>query len=83
MPSLARSRRRLRIGWLTLPASQFRILNYRFGESGTGEVWVSISQGSVLDNVNRWLEQFAANPVDQAALEKLPTVSLAGSAEFL
>lgn len=67
-------------GWLALPASQFRILNYRFGESGTGEVWVSISQGTVLDNVNRWLKQFAAAAVDQAALDKLPTVSLAGSA---
>ena len=33
----------------------------------------------MLDNVNRWLKQFAANPVDQAALEKLPTVALAGS----
>lgn len=68
------------VGWLALPASQFRILNYRFGESGTGEVWVSISQGTVLDNVNRWLKQFAAAAVDQAALDKLPTVSLAGSA---
>lgn len=67
-------------GWLALPASQFRLLNYRFGESGMGEVWVSISQGSVLDNVNRWLKQFAASPLDQAALEKLPKVSLAGSA---
>ena len=47
-------------GWLALPASQFRLLNYRFGESGMGEVWVSISQGSVLDNVNRWLKQFGA-----------------------
>jgi autotransporter-associated beta strand protein len=28
-------------GWLALPASQFRLLNYRFGESGMGEVWVS------------------------------------------
>ena len=68
------------VGWLALPASQFRILNYRFGESGTGEVWVSISQGSVLDNVNRWLKQFGRDPLDQAALEKLPTVTLAGSA---
>lgn len=66
-------------GWLALPASQFRLLNYRFGESGTGEVWVSLAQGSVLDNVNRWLKQFGANPVDQAALEKLPTVTLAGA----
>jgi hypothetical protein len=67
-------------GWLALPASQFRLLNYRFGESGMGEVWVSISQGSVLDNVNRWLKQFGANALDQAALEKLPNVSLAGAA---
>ncbi|MGL4400991.1 MAG: hypothetical protein ACRCXD_14060 [Luteolibacter sp.] len=67
-------------GWLALPASQFRLLNYRFGESGMGEVWVSISQGSVLDNVNRWLKQFGASALDQAALEKLPTVSLAGAA---
>ncbi len=67
-------------GWLALPASQFRLLNYRFGESGMGEVWVSLSQGSVLDNTNRWLKQFGASPLDQAALEKLPTTSLAGSA---
>lgn len=66
-------------GWLVLPASQFRLLNYRFGESGMGEVWVSLAQGSVLDNVNRWLKQFGASPVDQAGLEKLPKFSLAGS----
>ncbi len=66
-------------GWLALPASQFRLLNYRFGESGMGEVWVSLAQGSVLDNVNRWLKQFSAPPIDAAALEKLPAVTIAGS----
>jgi len=66
-------------GWLALPASQFRLLNYRFGESGMGEVWVSLAQGSVLDNVNRWFKQFGAEAVDQAALAKLPTVTLAGA----
>ena len=66
-------------GWLALPASQMRLLNYRFGESGTGEVWVSISQGSVLDNANRWLKQFAAPPIDAAALATLPAVTIAGS----
>ena len=65
--------------WLVLPASQIRLLNYRFGESGMGEVWVSVSGGSVLDNVNRWLGQFAAAPLDAAGLAKLPTVSLAGA----
>ena len=66
-------------GWLALPASQFRLLNYRFGESGMGEVWVSISAGSVLDNVNRWLGQFGAERIDQAALEKLRSVPIANS----
>jgi hypothetical protein len=66
-------------GWLALPASQFRLLNYRFGESGLGEVWVSIASGSVLDNVNRWLKQFGTAPLDQAAFGKLRGVSIAGA----
>ena len=66
-------------GWLALPASQFRLLNYRFGESGLGEVWVSLAQGTVLDNVNRWLKQFGAEAINAAALAKLPAVAIAGS----
>lgn len=66
-------------GWLALPASQFRILNYRFGESGMGEVWVSLSAGSVLENVSRWLGQFGAEPIDAAALGKLRSVPVAGA----
>lgn len=66
-------------GWLTLPASQFRLLNYRFGESGMGEVWVSIASGTVLDNVNRWLNQFGAPAVDAAGLAKLRSVPIAGA----
>ncbi len=66
-------------GWLVLPASQFRLLNYRFGESGMGEVWVSLASGTVLDNANRWLKQFEASPLDQAALRQLPTLNLAGA----
>lgn len=65
-------------GWLAQPASQFRQLNYRFGETGMGETWVSVSQGTVLDNANRWLKQFGKSPLDQAGLAKLPTCSLAG-----
>lgn len=67
-------------GWLVQPASQFRLLNYRFGETGMGEVWVSISSGTVLDNANRWLKQFGKNPLDSAGFAKLPPCSLAGSA---
>jgi hypothetical protein len=65
------------LGWLVLPPSQFRLLNYRFGESGMGEVWVSLASGTVLDNANRWLRQFGAEPLDAAALAKLSTVPIA------
>ena len=66
-------------GWLAMPASQFRLLNYRFGDSGQGEVWVSLANGTVLDNVNRWLGQFGARKLDPTALEKLPSAMIAGS----
>jgi hypothetical protein len=66
-------------GWLARPPSQFRLLNYRFGETGMGEVWVSLSSGSVIDNANRWLKQFGKSPLDQAAFASLASVSLAGS----
>ncbi len=65
--------------WLALPASQFRLLNYRFGETGMGEVWVSLSAGSVLDNTNRWLAQFGESPLDAAGLSELRTVPIAGA----
>lgn len=62
-------------GWLIQPATQMRLLNYRFGESGLGEVWVSISSGSVLDNVNRWLTQFDTPNVDGPGLLAMRKVS--------
>jgi hypothetical protein len=68
--------------WLALPASQFRLLNYRFGESGLGEVWVSIASGRVLDNLNRWLNQFGEAPIDESGLEKLRSVPIAGTTGF-
>lgn len=66
-------------GWLALPSTQMRLLNYRFGESGLGEVWVSISAGGVLDNVNRWLKQFDRAALDDAGLAGLRSVPIAGT----
>jgi hypothetical protein len=65
--------------WLSRPASQFRLLNFAFGSSGTGEVYVSKSQGSVLDNVNRWMKQFAQPNLDDAGMEKLEKILLLGT----
>ncbi|MBC8126892.1 MAG: hypothetical protein H8M99_07080 [Gloeobacteraceae cyanobacterium ES-bin-144] len=67
------------VGWLALPPSQFRLLNYRFGESGMGEVWVTIASGNVLDNANRWLKQFGVPPVDTEGLAKLRSIPVAGA----
>jgi hypothetical protein len=64
-------------GWLEQPASTFRLLNYRFGN--TGECWVSISSGGVLGNLNRWRGQFDLEPQIEADLEKLERVDLIGS----
>lgn len=65
--------------WLVLPASQFRDLNYRFGESGFGEVYVTIAAGSELDNVNRWFDQFGVAKVSQARLDAMRRVPIAGT----
>lgn len=65
--------------WVPQPPSEFRLLNYRFGASGNGEVWVSMASGSVVNNVNRWLGQFNTAPVDEAALAKFPVVAVAGT----
>ena len=69
--------------WKVLPATEFRLMNYGFGPSGQGEVWVSTSNGSVLDNANRWLRQFGKPPIDEAALKALPTVPILGTTGVL
>lgn len=69
--------------WIVVPATEFRLLNYRFGLSGKGEVWVSDSSGTVLANVNRWLRQFGAAEIDEAALQALPTLPMLGATGVL
>ncbi len=64
-------------GWLAVPATQLRLLNYRFGDSGMGEVYVSLSIGTVPDNVNRWLKQFGQPPVPQDGLSAMRQVAIA------
>ena len=65
--------------WLALPAKQFRELNYRFGESGQGEVYVSITGGSILENANRWLKQFGVGEMAAEDLVAAEKVMMAGA----
>lgn len=69
--------------WVMRPATQFRLLNYSCGESGRCEVYVSQSQGTVLDNVNRWLKQFSQPALDDAGLQGLAAVSCLGQSGVL
>ncbi len=64
--------------WLALPPAQFRDLNYRFGESGTGEVYVSIISGDVLGNLNRWRRQFGEEGLSARGFADLERVPMAG-----
>jgi len=63
-------------GWSEAPGNSMRLLNYRFGEAG--EVYLSLSRGGVLDNVNRWRRQFGQEPLDAAGLDALEAISLPG-----
>lgn len=65
--------------WLALPSAQFRELNYRFGDSGTGEVYVSLAAGSVADNVNRWRGQFGLEPLTPPEFDALEKTPIAGT----
>lgn len=63
--------------WLSVPSTQLRLLNYRFGDSGLGEVYVSLSSGTVPDNVNRWLKQFGVTALASDGLAALRQVPIA------
>ena len=65
--------------WLVLPAAQFRELNYRFGASGTGEVYVTLASGSVGDNVNRWRRQFGLEPFTPDEMDAAQRTPIAGT----
>lgn len=65
-------------GWSEAPASAMRLINYRFGTGG--QVYLSLSRGGVLENVNRWRKQFTQAPLDSAGLEALETATMPGYA---
>lgn len=65
--------------WLVLPPAQFRELNYRFGASGMGEVYVTLASGSVADNVNRWRRQFGLAPLTPDEFDAAEKTPIAGT----
>ena len=59
-------------GWVEKPATQFRQANFAFGPSGEGECYLSLTQGSELENINRWRQQMAQPALTEEELAALP-----------
>lgn len=61
-------------GWKEISATPIRLLNYTIGSDGQGEVYVSQTQGGVLDNIARWRNQFGIANTTGEDLLKMPRV---------
>lgn len=84
LPSAEAYRWVLPPGWSEKPATQFRQANFVFGPSGEGECYVSLSQGSELENINRWRQQMAQAALTEEEVAALPRKSIFGrSATFI
>ena len=69
--------------WRRVPWTQMRYYNYRFGAKEDGEVWLSVipSQGddAVLQNVNRWYNQFRMPEITELdELKQEPMLDVTG-----
>ncbi|MDP0490285.1 MAG: hypothetical protein Q7Q71_04460 [Verrucomicrobiota bacterium JB023] len=60
-------------GWRDAGPRMMREINLAFGEGG--EAYVSLSGGTLQDNVDRWYGQFGAEP---QAVETLPRIEMLG-----
>ncbi len=69
--------------WRRVPWTQMRYYNYRFGSAGDGEIWLSVvpsrAEDSVLQNINRWYNQFRMPEITSLDdLEQEPALQTAG-----
>jgi hypothetical protein len=77
-PSSERYRWKLPAGWIERPPDQFRRTNLAFGPSLEGECYVSIVNGSDIDNLNRWRMQMGQRPLTDEEVATLPHKDLFG-----
>ncbi len=69
--------------WRRVPWTQMRYYNYRFGSQGDGEIWLSVvpsrAEDSVLQNINRWYNQFRMPEITSLeALKQEPALKTVG-----
>ncbi len=71
--------------WRRVPWTQMRYYNYRFGSRGGGEIWLSVvpsrAEDSVLQNINRWYNQFRMPEI--VSLEDLQQEPALGTVGYL
>lgn len=70
-------------GWAEQAPTQMRAKNFRLERDPQTECYLSIVQGGVAQNVNRWRKQMGLEPLPQASIAALPQESLLGQAAFL
>jgi len=66
-------------GWEPVPPTPFRQANFLAGPAGEVESYLTVlpgSAGGVAANLNRWRQQMGQEPLDDAALDALPRVSV-------
>jgi hypothetical protein len=84
LPAAEAYRWQLPPGWVERPATQFRQVNFAFGPAGEGECYLSLTQGSELENINRWRKQIAQPELTASEVEALPRKNIfARPAAFL
>ncbi len=66
-------------GWMLRKSTSMRKVNLSVGTSFEGEVYVSETQGSLEENVNRWRGQFGLAPISAEEVSQLPRVLALGA----
>ncbi len=68
-------------GWEELEATSMRVANFRFGEGGVGECYLTAlpgEGGGTAANLNRWREQMGLEPASEEEIAALPTIMFLG-----
>ena len=67
--------------WTVDTSNKMRVVNYRFGESGESECYISVlggDGGGVEMNVNRWRSQVGVDELSASEIMGLPTLKILG-----
>ncbi|MDP7062846.1 MAG: hypothetical protein QF489_07945 [Planctomycetota bacterium] len=68
-------------GWDSLPPTAMRVANLRPAGNPDAECTLTLlagDGGGELDNVNRWRNQMGLGPIDQVAMDAIPTMPILG-----